>query len=483
MEFGIIVSVLGLLLLVEAGLMIPALLVSYYHSGNDTMAFVWSILITALVGFIFYRFFESKKVLRAKEGLTIVALGWVLVSVFGSLPFILSGSIPSIVDAFFETVSGFTTTGASILTDVEILPKGILFWRSFTHWIGGMGILVFTIALIPKLGGGSFQIFKVESPGPRPDRIVPKVSDTAKVLYTTYLAITLTQIVFLLFGGMSLFDSTLHTFGTVGTGGFGIKNDSVGAYDSHYIHMVIGTFMILAGVNFSLYYSLFKGKWKEVIKDQELRLYIGIIITAILLITLNINQALYENIWIAMRDAFFQVASIITTTGYSTVDFNQWPEFSQMIIFALMFMGGSAGSTAGGIKMVRVLVIFKQIKREIAKIFHPRAVIPIKIGNKVVSDETVSSIFSFLGIYIMIFIIGSILLSLEGFGFETSVTATISALSNIGPGLALVGPAESYSIFSNAGKLLLSFLMLLGRLEFFTIIALLAPSTWKKELF
>lgn len=483
MEFGMVVSVLGRLLLVEAGLMILPLFVSYYHGGSDSTAFLTSMVITGFVGFILSQAFKTDKSLRAKEGLTIVALGWLLVSVFGSLPFILSGSIPSVIDAFFETVSGFTTTGATILNNVEVLPKGILFWRSFTHWIGGMGILVFTIALIPKLSGGSFQIFKVESPGPAPDRIVPKVSDTAKVLYTTYLAITVSQIAFLLFAGMSLFDSTLHTFGTVGTGGFGIKNESIGAYDSHAIHLIIGTFMILAGVNFSLYYSIFKGKWREIFRDQELKLYLGIILTAILLITLNIHQELYQNIGLALRDAFFQVASIITTTGYSTVDFNLWPEFSKMMIFALMFIGGSAGSTAGGIKVVRLLVVFKQIRREIAKIFHPRAVLPIKIGNKVVSDETVSSIFSFLGIYMVVFIGGSILLALEGFGFETSVTATISALSNIGPGLALVGPAESFNIFSPSSKLLISFLMLLGRLEFFTMIALLAPSTWEKELF
>ena len=483
MDFGMIVSVLGRLLMVEAGLMIPPLLVSTYYFGSDQKAFLLSILITGLVGFFLSHFFKGKKSLGSKEGLTIVALGWLLVSLFGSLPFILSGAIPNFINAFFETVSGFTTTGATILVDVEVLPKGILFWRSFTHWIGGMGILVFTIALIPKLGGGGFQIFKVESPGPAPDRIVPKVSDTAKVLYTTYFAITISQIFFLFIGDMPLFDSVLHTFGTVGTGGFGIKNDSIGAYDSSYLHLVIGTFMIFAGVNFSLYYSIFKGKWKEVFKDQELRLYLTVILSAVILITININQTLYYNIAHSLRDAFFQVTSIITTTGYSTVDFNQWPEFSQMIIFALMFMGGSAGSTAGGMKVVRILVVFKQIKREIAKIFHPRAVIPIKIGNKVLPDERVSGIFSFMGIYMIVFIIGATLLSLEGFGFETSITATISALSNIGPGLASVGPAENFNIFSGPGKLLISFLMLLGRLEFFTMIALLAPSTWKKELF
>ncbi|NLC65740.1 MAG: TrkH family potassium uptake protein [Clostridium sp.] len=483
MNFGIVIRVLGSLLLVEAGLMIPPTLISYYHGQEDMSAFIISIIITAIVGLILTKSFKYEKGLKAREGLTIVALGWILVSLFGSLPFVLSGSIPSFVDAFFETVSGFTTTGSTLINNIESLPKGILFWRSFTHWIGGMGILVFTIALIPTLGGGGFQIFKVESPGPAPDRIVPKVSDTAKVLYTTYFAITISQIVFLLLGGMPLFDSAVHTFGTVGTGGFSIKSDSIGAYNSTYIHLVIGAFMIFAGVNFTLYYALFKGKWKEVIKDGELKLYLSIIIMSVILIAININGSLYHNIGLSLRDSFFQVGSIMTTTGYSTVDFNTWPEFSKAILFMLMFIGGSAGSTAGGMKVIRILVVFKRIKREISKIFHPRAVIPIKIGNKVVSDETVTSIFSFLGIYSIIFIIGTILISLEGFGFETSITAVISALSNVGPGFAMVGPAETYSAFSNGGKLLLSFLMLLGRLEFFTMIALLAPSTWKKELF
>lgn len=482
MDYGTIIKVLGSLLLVESGLMIPALLVSYYNGQPDTKAFLLSILLTSIVGFIMSKSFDYKKGIKAKEGLMIVGLGWILVSLFGSLPFVFSGSIPSFVDAFFETVSGFTTTGSTIIDNVEVLPKGILFWRSFTHWIGGMGILVFTIALIPTLGVGGFQIFKVESPGPAPDRIVPKVRDTAKVLYITYFVITILQIVFLLFGGMSLFDSTLHTFGTVGTGGFGIKNDSVGAYDSTYIHLVIGTFMILSGVNFSLYYYLFKGKWREVVDNGELKLYLGIIIMAITLITININSTIYHNIGLSLRDSFFQVGSIITTTGYSTVNFDKWPTFSKSILFLLMFVGGSAGSTAGGMKVIRILVMLKLVKREISKIFHPRAVIPIKIGDKIVQDETVASIFSYLGLYMMIFILGTILISLEGFGFETSLTTVASAVGNIGPGFAMAGPAETYSKFSNASKLLLSLLMLLGRLEFFTIIALLAPTTWKKEI-
>lgn len=482
MNYGIVIKVLGYLLEVEAGLMIPSLLVALYYNQTDKLAFLISILITGIIGFIMSKSFDDKKGIKAKEGLAIVAFGWILASFFGSLPFIFSGSIPSWIDAFFESVSGFTTTGATIVNDVEALPNGILFWRSFTHWIGGMGILVFTIAILPILGVGGFQIFKVESPGPMPDRIVPRVSDTAKILYTTYIIMTILEIVLLLFGGMSLFDSAVHTFGTVGTGGFSVKNSSVGAYDSTYIHLVIGIFMILSGVNFSLYYSLSKGKWREVVKDEELRLYLGIITAAVVLIALNINKTMYHNIGLSLRDSFFQVGSIITTTGYATVDFDKWPTFSKGILFLLMFVGGCAGSTGGGIKNIRILVLLKLIKREIAKIFHPRAVIPIKTGNKIVPNETVASISSFFILYIIIFVLGTIVISLEGIDFESSAGAIAATLGNVGPGLGLVGPARTYSQFSKLGKMTLSLFMLLGRLELFTIIALFAPKTWKNEI-
>ena len=468
--------------MVEAGLMFPSFLVSLKYNQYDKSAFLISIFITGIIGFIMSKSFQYTKDIKAKEGLSIVAFGWILASFFGSLPFIISGSIPSWVDAFFETVSGFTTTGATVVDNVETLPMGILFWRSFTHWIGGMGILVFTIAILPTLGVGGFQIFKVESPGPKPDRIVPRDRDTAKILYITYIIMTILEIILLLFGGMSLFDSLVNTFGTVGTGGFAIKNASIGAYNSTYIHLVIGIFMALSGVNFSLYYLLFKGKWREVIKDEELKLYFGIIFTAVILIALNINKNIYHNIGLALRDAFFQVSSIITTTGYATVDFNKWPTFSKIILFLLMFVGGCAGSTGGGITSIRILVLLKLIKREISKIFHPRAVIPIKIGDKIVTNDTVSSITSFFVLYITIFVLGTIVISLEGIDFESSAGAVAATLGNIGPGLGLVGPARTYSQFSSLGKLLLSLFMLLGRLELFTIIALFAPSTWKKEI-
>lgn len=482
MNYGVVIKVLGNLLVVEAGLMIPSLLVALYYNQTDRLAFLFSIIITGIIGFIMSKSFNNKKGIKAKEGLAIVAFGWILASFFGSLPFIFSGSITSWVDAFFETVSGFTTTGATIVDNVEALPNGILFWRSFTHWIGGMGILVFTIAILPTLGVGGFQIFKVESPGPMPDRIVPRVRDTAKILYTTYIIMTILEIVLLLFGGMSLFDSAVHTFGTVGTGGFSVKNSSVGAYDSTYIHLVIGIFMILSGVNFSLYYSLSKGKWKEVVKDEELKLYLGIITAAVILIAYNINKTMYHDIGLSLRDSFFQVSSIITTTGYATVDFDKWPTFSKGILFLLMFVGGCAGSTGGGMKNIRILVLLKLIKREVAKIFHPRAVIPIKTGDKVVPNETVASISSFFILYIIIFVLGTIVISLEGIDFESSAGAVAATLGNVGPGLGLVGPARTYSQFSKLGKMTLSLFMLLGRLELFTIIALFAPKTWKNEI-
>ena len=383
MNYGIVIKVLGKILKIEALLMVPSLLVSLYYNQNDKLPFLISICIIGIIGFIMSKKSNCKKTIKAKEGLAIVTIGWFLCSLLGALPFVLSGSIPSWVDAFFETVSGLTTTGATIINNVEILPRGILFWRSFTHWIGGMGILVFTVAFSHTIGAGGFQIFKAESPGPMTDKIVPRIKDTAKILYITYFAMTILEIVLLVIGGMPLYDSTVHTFGTVGTGGYSIKNSSIGAYNSTYIHMVIAIFMMLSGVNFSLYYALFKGKWREVLKDGELRLYLGIIFVSSVLIALNINSTLYHNIGLAFRDAFFQVSSIITTTGYATANFDQWAPFSKSILLLLMFVGGCAGSTGGGIKNIRILVLLKLIKREFSKIFHPRAVIPIKTGDKV----------------------------------------------------------------------------------------------------
>jgi len=462
--------------------MVLPLLVSIYYNQHDKKAFIICIALTGLVGFILTKIPYERNNIKIKEAMAIVSLGWVTISVFGSLPFIFSGSINSFVDAFFETVSGFTTTGATIVDNVEVLPKGILFWRSFTHWIGGMGVLVFTVAILPALGVGSFQIFKAETSGPVAERIVPRIKDTAKILYIIYLAITIAEIVLLSLGGMSLFESTVHTFGSVGTGGFSTRNASIGAYDSSYIQMVIAVFMMLSGVNFSLYYALIKGKWRDVVKDQELRFYLAIIGVSTILIALNLNTNLYKNIWESLKYAYFQVSSIITTTGYATTDFDQWTTFSKGILFLLMFIGGCAGSTAGGIKSIRVLVLLKMIKRQILKVFHPKAVIPVKVGQKTLSADVLNGISSFSMLYLVVFVLGTLAVSLEGVGLVSASSAVAATLSNIGPGFEAVGPTRTFSSFSDASTLLFSFLMLLGRLELFTIIALFTPGFWRDEI-
>jgi trk system potassium uptake protein len=481
MNYSIVIKIVGLLLLFEAALMVPSQLIALYYDQSDKSAFFYSIIITALTGFLLTRVKTANKRIKTKEGLSIVAWGWLLSSVFGALPFVLSGSIPSVVDALFETISGLTTTGATIIDDIEVLPRGILFWRSFTHWIGGMGILVFTLALLPSLGVGGFQLFKAESPGPVSDKIVPRLKDTAKILYITYLSFTVIEFVLLLFGGMSWFDAALHTFGTVGTGGFSTRNASVGAFDSTYIDLVIAFFMILCGANFSLYFAMYKGKWRNVLKNEELRLYSLILFGATLLIGTNVFLTSNANAGISFRDALFNVSSIMSTTGYATTDFDKWPTFSKGILFLLLFIGGSAGSTSGGIKVVRILVLLKLIKREILKIFHPRAVVPIKIQNKALSSDITASIYSFYALYMLLFVVGTILVSLENIDLISAASAVATTLGNVGPGFGFVGPTHTFSGFSDLSKLLFCALMLFGRLELFTIIALIVPKNLRNE--
>jgi len=485
MDFGAIVNVLGYLLLIEAGLMVPSLLVALYYNGPDKMGILISILIILIAGFIMSRISRYRdEDIQGKEGLAIVGFGWIIISVFGALPYILTDTVPSFTNAFFETVSGFTTTGATIIDNIDSLPKGILFWRSFTNWIGGMGILVFTVAIFPMLGLGGFQIYKMESPGPMADRIVPRVRDTAKILYIIYSTFTIIQIILLMLGGMSFYDAAVHTFGTAGTGGFNIKANSIGFYNSSYIHLIVGVFMILCGINFSLHYSLIKGKWKDALKNEELRLYLSIIGISIFLITFNIyNKMDYKSFGLALKDSFFQVSSMITTTAYSTVDYNSWPTFSKLILFILMFLGGCAGSTAGGIKIVRILILVKTIKREFYKILHPRAVIPIKVNNKPIASDTVIGIGAFFMLYILLLTFAIIIISLEGLDFETTISTAVATLSNIGPGFGATGPVSTYSQFSSLTKLFMTGFMLLGRLELFPLIILLNPSIWKSENF
>ena len=480
MNYGIVIKVLGIILLIESLLMSPAIFISQYHGGEAVHAFLLTISAMLVIGLIMMNVRSRKDQIRAKDGIVIVALGWLMISVFGALPLYLTDSVPHYVDALFEIISGFTTTGSSVIADVESLDKGILFWRSMTHWIGGMGILVFTLALLPALGVGSLQIFKAESPGPVAGKIVPRMKDTARVLYVTYIAITLLELAFLLFGGVSLIDSFVITFGTVGTGGFGPRNTSLASYSS-YVHIVTGIFMVLSGINFSLYFLIFRKKYRDFLEDRELRLYLFFIFSAVVMIVVNLLMTFKGDVFTTIRDSFFQVASIMTTTGFSTVDYEMWPSFSKLILFFLMFIGGSAGSTAGGMKVIRIMIILKLIKREVSKIFHPRALIPIKVGGKIVSNEVIARINSFLALHLVIFVIGVLVVSLEGVDMISSISSVAATINNIGPGFGAVGPTMTFADYSIFTKLFLSLVMLLGRLEHFTIIALLVPKTWTRE--
>lgn len=482
MNFGVVQRVLGIILIIESSFMLPSLFMSIKEGQNIFNSFLITIIIGYSLGALLALKNKNSKEVKTREGLAIVSLGWLIASLVGALPLFLSKSVPNYIDGLFEIVSGFTTTGASVISNVELLPNSILFWRSLTHWIGGMGILVFTVALLPALGIGGFQIFKAESPGPIAGKIAPKIKDTAKILYKTYFIVTLLEIIFLLFGGMNLFDSLVYTFGTVGTGGFATKAKSVGHYNSTYIHLVIGTFMIMSGVNFSLYYSLFKGKIKDINKNEELKWYLGIVFFATLFIGLNLFFNNYNSLGISLRDSYFQVGSLMTTTGYSTANFDLWPSFSKGILFLLMIIGGSAGSTAGGIKVIRLVVIFKLIKREFIKIYHPRAIVPIKVNDEIVNRDVVEHIAGFLALYLIIFAVSTLLVSLENVDLITASSSVIATLSNIGPGFGLVGPMESFAFFKPITKLLFTFLMLLGRLEIFTFLALLTPRSFKNEI-
>jgi len=481
-NFSIVIRVLGILMIIEAILMIPSLIISIITAGSDLYGFLIAMAISLGLGFILSRVKTQNKSISARDGLAIVSLGWLIFSLMGAIPIYIGDITISFIDAFFESVSGFTATGASVLADVEALPKGIVFWRSFSHWIGGMGILVFTVALLPALGIGGFQIYKAESPGPMAGKIVPRIKDTAKLLYIIYFSLTILNVFFLFIGGMDLFDSVLYAFSTVGTGGFATKNNSIAYYESSYIHLTLAIFMILAGINFSLYYYLIKRRFSDFLKDEELRLYLGIILFSTLAIGLNLYLTDYGNMRLSMRDSFFHVSSIISTTGFTTLDFEQWPSFSRCILIILMFIGGSAGSTAGGLKVARILLMFKVIKRGIIRIFHPRAIIPVKSSGKLVNDETISGVYSFLSLYIIIFISAILIISLEGVELSNAASTVLATLGNIGIGKGYSGFTSEFAVFSPFTKLFLSILMLLGRLELFTIIALFAPKHWRGEL-
>ncbi len=480
MNFRMIFKSIGAVLFIEAACMIPSLMVSLIYGQPDSSAFLLTMLILLLVGFVLRCIKPVTTDIYTRDGFAIVSFGWIFVSLFGALPFIFSGAIPSFIDAFFESVSGFTTTGSSILNQVENLPRGILFWRSFTHWIGGMGVLVLTLAILPSAKATGFQIMKAESPGPSPEKLVPKIGQTAKILYTIYIVMTAAQVFLLLIAKMPLYDALIHTFGTAGTGGFSNRNTSVGAYENVYIEVIITVFMFLFGINFTLYYQSLKGNLRSVLRDDEFRFYLGTVLASIVLITLDLYGQAFETVGESLRHASFQVSTIITTTGYSTTDFNLWPMFSKSILVLLMFIGASAGSTGGGIKCIRIVVLLKIIRREISKVIHPRSVYSVKIGGKAVDEERMSGISTYFFVYITIFVVSLLVVSLDNMDPVSTFTSVAATIGNIGPGLELVGPYGNFADFSALSKAVFSFCMIVGRLEIFPVLLLFAPTFWKR---
>lgn len=471
-----VINLMGKALVILGLFMILPLLWAFCEQGPDRTAFIFSILITLCSGLLIIWFVPGRGGISHRGSLFIVAGGWLLVSLFGSLPYLLSGVCTTFPDAFFETVSGFTTTGASIFTDVESLPRGIIFWRSLTHWLGGMGIIVFLVALLPGLGVGANWIFRAEVPGAISSKIMPRIKETARILWITYLAMTIIETVLLWCFGMPLFEALCHAFGTVATGGFGIKNQSVGAYPQASIQWVIAIFMFLAGANFVLYYQAIRGRSLRVFwQNEEFRLYTAIVLLAALVVAIN-TQQLFSGEEL-VRTSLFQVVSIITTTGYATSDFNIWPYTAQAVLVALMFIGGCSGSTSGSIKVERILLLLKQGVVEVRRTVHPRAVSSPKINGNNISLEMVSSVQQFFFLYIMIFIISGIIMTAMGLDLVTAFTSVATTLGNVGPGLGEVGPAGNFAHIAGQGKIFLSILMLLGRLEIYTVFALFATKS------
>lgn len=474
----------GLILLITGAFQIfPLLIAVIDREPKNILAYVESLCLILLVGGALVLFSRGgNRMFSAQEGFAATGLSWIFMSAFGALPFFLSGQIPSYVDAFFEMVSGFTTTGASILTDVEALSRCNLFWRSFSHWLGGMGVLVFLLAVVPgarKNGGTGIYLMRAESPGPSVDKLTPHLRQTAMILYGIYILLTVLCIVCLLLGGMPVFDSFCIAFGTAGTGGFAIKNSSMGGY-SYFLQTVVTVFMFLFGVNFSLYYMLLLRKFKAVFKNEELRLYFGIAAGSIVLIAINISR-MYNTVYESVHHAAFQVVSIMTTTGYGTVDFEQWPAFSKAILLSLMFIGASAGSTGGGLKVSRVLLLMKSIRRTIRKALHPRRVQPVYMDGRAVSEEVCDNVNAYLAIYCVILVLSFAIISVDGFSIGTNFSAVASCFNNIGPGFELVGATQNFSIYSDLSKIILSLDMLLGRLEIFPLLLLLSPDTWSRR--
>ena len=470
---------LGCILLIEAILLLLPLATAMIYK-EDILPFVYTICILLVISVPCVILKPKNTHIYAREGFICVSAAWILLSVFGALPFVFSGVIPNFIDALFETVSGFTTTGASILTAVEGFPRSILFWRSFTHWVGGMGVLVFMLAILPSAGGEAIHLMRAEVPGPTKGKLVPKMRQTALILYGIYIVLTCIEFIALLLCGFPLYDSIVTSFATAGTGGFSVLNNSIAGYANPAAEWVIAVFMILFGINFNLFFLVLIGKAKEALKSEELRVYLGVIAVSVVAVSLNIFH-LIGNFGDSVRTAFFQVASIMTTTGFVTVEFNDWPVLSKTILTLLMIIGACAGSTAGGLKISRILILFKNIFREIKHMIRPRSVNVVRVDGEVISDETVRSATGYLTVYMLAIVICVVLISIDGYSMETNITATLSCINNIGPALGDIGAMGNCSVFSPLSKLVLTLAMLLGRLEFVPMIVFFSPYAWKKR--
>jgi len=481
MNVKLLLRLLGAILLVEAAAMLPSLLIAIGYGEGDAMAFVWPMLLLILIGAPLRLFLKAEQTnLRAREGFLVVSLAWVLLSVFGALPFVISGMIPNFVDALFESVSGFTTTGASIMTQIEGNPHGVMFWRSFTHWIGGMGVLVLTLALLPQMSGRTSHLVRAESPGPTLSKIVPRMGDTAKILYAIYGVLTVAEFLLLMLAGMNPYDAAIHAMGTAGTGGFSNYAASVGHFDSALIDAIITLFMVLFGVNFALYYKLFLRDWHEIKANEELKWYLSIFVGVTAFITLIILPQ-KGNFFTALRYSSFQVASIVSTTGYATDNFDLWPIAARMLILVIMFFGSCAGSTAGGMKICRIGMLSKQAMREVRHTIQPRKTMVVRFEGKAVDEGVLRQVATFAFIYVALIVVGGFLLSLEGrYDMMTNFSAALTCVSNVGPGFGEVGPAGGFSGYGPFAKLLSSFLMLAGRLEIFPMLALFHPAMYRK---
>ncbi len=481
MRCGLIFRIMGALIFFLGLTMIFPIFFSLYYRDGDFWALVLSAAITTVAGAsLFLLFRGTTQEISHREGFAIVSLGWVSAAFFGSLPYMLAGVLPSFVEAYFESTSGFTTTGATVLTAIEGMPRGILFWRSLTHWLGGMGIIVLSIAILPLLGVGGMQLFKAEVPGPVADKLKPRIAETAKILWQVYMLISAAETLLLMAGGMNLFEALCHTFGTMATGGFSTRNMSIGSYHSAYFDGIITVFMILAGTNFALHYQALTGDFRSFYRNSEVRFYWVTLAGAMFLVTLVLRIQVYDALATAFRYASFQVTSIMTTTGYTTADFEKWPSFVQCTLVLLMFIGGSAGSTGGGMKCMRILLLLKQGRRELSRLIHPRGVIPVRLGGKVVSEGVIQSIWGFFFLFMLVFVLASVIMALLGLDIVTAFASVAATINNIGPGLGAVGPMDNYTSIPIIGKWVLIFCMLIGRLELYTVIILLVPEFWKR---